>query len=211
MELKIILFRLIFTFILAFLFGIERQKSHKPVGFGTFIFVSIGACSLSLIAIQIDPLNPFPLLSAIVTGIGFLGAGALIKTSDKTFGFTTASSIWLFSIVGVIIGLGYYAIGLLVYALIWIAIIVDRYLENAKFLLYQKRIGIKIGHLDKEESLTRIFVKYKIKKYKLISKKIDKKEKTIFVKYLIEANGVNLRKMLEELENIPHFIEFYLE
>jgi putative Mg2+ transporter-C (MgtC) family protein len=115
MEISVILLRLFFTFALSCVFGVERQKSHKPIGFGAFIFVSVGACALAITATIIEPENPLPLLGAIVTGIGFLGAGALIKTSDKTFGFTTAASIWLFAIFGIINGVGEYFLGFSIY------------------------------------------------------------------------------------------------
>ena len=90
-ELPTIIFRFVLAFVLALLFGFNRQKAHKPTGFVTYIFVAIGSCALSMAAILISE-NPLPLLAAIVTGIGFLGAGALIKTSDKVFGFTSAAS-----------------------------------------------------------------------------------------------------------------------
>ena len=83
MELQLVLLRFLLTFGFSFAFGLERQKAHKPVGFGTYAFVSSGACALSIAAVTLNKENPFSLLAAIVTGIGFLGAGALIKTSDK--------------------------------------------------------------------------------------------------------------------------------
>ena|SRR5659263_171028 len=100
MELLIILLRLTLTFALSLIFGYERQRSHKPIGFGTFIFVSVGSCGLAITATILSE-NPLPLLGSVVTGIGFLGAGALIKTNEKTFGFTTAASVWLFAIFGI--------------------------------------------------------------------------------------------------------------
>jgi len=94
MELSIILLRLTITFALSLIFGYERQRSHKPIGFGTFIFVSLGSCGLALTATILND-NPLPLLGSIVTGIGFLGAGALIKTNEKTFGLTLMSTDFL--------------------------------------------------------------------------------------------------------------------
>jgi len=140
MEFSVIILRFILTFLLASLFGLERQRSHKPTGFGTFIFVALGACGLSIVAVIAEPQNPVPLLSAIVTGIGFLGAGALIKTSDKVFGFTTAVSIWIFAIFGLVIGIGQYLVGLLMYAFVWVVILFDKYFEKRGIGSYQKRL-----------------------------------------------------------------------
>jgi putative Mg2+ transporter-C (MgtC) family protein len=211
MELKIIFLRLLITFVLAIIFGIERQQSHKPVGFGTFVFVAIGSCSLSLIALDLGKENPLPLLSAIVTGIGFLGAGALIKTTDKIFGFTTAASIWLFAIMGLIIGTGYYKMGLIVYFFVWICIFTDKYLENGSIISYQKRINLELNNTHDEEKITNLFSKFKVKKYKLLYKRINKRDKKLAISYLVESSGKNLRELVESLEKMPSFVEINLE
>src|SRR5438874_10643253 len=98
--------RLLIVFLLAFGIGLERQLRRKPVGFGTFIFVSTGACALTLLAIDIADSNPLPLLGGVITGIGFLGAGALIRSNDRVFGFTTAASVWAMAALGVAGGAG---------------------------------------------------------------------------------------------------------
>ena len=208
---NIVLFRLILTFILAFIFGVERQKSHKPVGFGTFIFVAIGSCALALIALDLGNEEPLGLLSAIVTGIGFLGAGALIKNSDRIFGFTTAASIWLFAIIGLVIGTGHYEIAIILYSFVWISILTDKYLEKYQINSYQKKLGIKINDLSKEQEIIKLFDKYKIRKYKLLSKKIDKKENLLSLSYLFEGSGKDIRKIIEILQKKPYFREFALE
>src|SRR3989338_5532799 len=101
MEFFTLATRFCIVFLLALMFGLERQRAHKPVSFGTFIFVSMGACALALTATSIDIEDRIIILGSIVTGIGFLGAGALIKTSDRIFGFTTAASIWIMAIFGI--------------------------------------------------------------------------------------------------------------
>ena len=106
MEVIIVLLRLGLVLAGSLFFGLIRQKLHKPISFGTFTFVSMGACALSVISTSVQGDNPLVLVGSIVTGIGFLGAGALIRSADKTTGFTSASSIWLFAIFGVVIGLG---------------------------------------------------------------------------------------------------------
>ena len=99
---------------------------HKPIGFGTYIFVATGACGLSLVSILIPTENPLPLLGAIVTGIGFLGAGALIKTADRVVGFTSAASIWIFAIFGLIAGLGHYLLSFVIYGVVWAVMAIEK-------------------------------------------------------------------------------------
>lgn len=137
-----ILERFMITFVMSMAFGIERQMSNKPIGFGTFTFVAIGSCGLALTASMLEVENPIPLLAAIITGIEFLGAGALIRTTDKIYGFTSAASIWIFAIIGLIIGSGFLAIGSIIYLIVWIVIMIDKVLERRKIGSYQKKIEI---------------------------------------------------------------------
>src|SRR2546428_13987070 len=84
-----VVLRLLFVFGLAFSVGLERQLHRKPVGLGTFIFVSMGAATLAILAITLEEDNPLPLLGGVITGIGFLGAGGPIPRNDPGCGFTT--------------------------------------------------------------------------------------------------------------------------
>src|SRR3989344_368271 len=192
------LIRLIITFILALIFGIERQSAHKPIGFGTFTFVSVGSCALAITALNVSPDNPLPLLSAIVTGIGFLGAGAMIKTTDKIFGVTTAASIWAFAVLGLIVGIGEYEIAATIYFLIWFVIFIDRSLEKRGMGSYQKKIIITTNTLI-EEKLIRDIISTNTKKYKLIGVDINKKENTLSITYLIEGKREDINKIPDKL------------
>jgi putative Mg2+ transporter-C (MgtC) family protein len=196
MERSVILLRLIITFVLSLIFGIERQRSHKPIGFGAFIFVSVGACGLAITATIIDLENPLPLLGAIVTGIGFLGAGALIKTNDKTFGFTTAASIWVFAIFGIATGVGEYFIGISIYILTWIVIFFDKLYEKKGMGYYQKKLIINTNRIINEIEIKNQLLSVGFKRPKFISIDVDKKNSKISITYLIEGTA-------EEIYRIP--------
>jgi putative Mg2+ transporter-C (MgtC) family protein len=208
MELVNVVLRLLITFILALLFGLERQRSHKPIGFGTFIFVSIGSCSLALTAIELGVGNPLPLLGSIVTGIGFLGAGALIKTTDKIFGFTTAASIWVFAILGLLIGVGHYYSGFITYSFVWVVILIDSYLEKNGSGSYQKRILVTIKR-NEEKKLEELLKNFN--KVKMISIEVDKNKKIETYCYLINCGGKKLRRIVNILNQSSWIIEFKIE
>jgi len=200
MDIPITILKFVITFVLSFIFGLNRQRAHKPVGFGTFIFVAVGSCGLAIAAMEMNPSNPLPLLGAIVTGIGFLGAGALIRTSDKIFGFTTASSVWLFAIFGLIIGVGDYINGLIIYALSWIVIFVDKHIEKKGIGSYQKRINIVASKIisDKE-----IKVLLGDKKYKLIHADYNRKESKTTMTYLIEGSKEEINQLAKKIFEQP--------
>lgn len=134
--------RIALTIVLSMLFGMARQRARKPIGFGTFTLVATGACGLAISATLLARENPLPLLGAIITGIGFLGAGALVRTSDRIFGFTSAAAIWLFAIIGLVFGIGETWLGLTLYGVAWLVIGVDFLLIRYGIGSYQRKLVI---------------------------------------------------------------------
>lgn len=208
MEFEVTALRFIITFILSFLFGIERQYAHKPIGFGTYTFVAIGSCSLAVIAVALGFEHSIPLLSAIVTGIGFLGAGALIKTNDKIFGLTSAASIWAFAIFGLTIGIGEYVIGLILYFLIWIVVISDRLLERYGIGSYQKKILIQTNKII---NIKEVIAMTGIHKYKLLDIDIDKAHKKMTLHLRVEGKKEDINKIPDRIINQEWFENVKIE
>lgn len=106
--------RLILSFILSGIVGIEREVSLKPAGLRTHILVGVGSTLFTVLS-----LNAFPgadsarIAAAIVLGIGFIGAGTIIKTPQRVIGLTTSASLWIISSIGMAVGAGYYLLGVL--------------------------------------------------------------------------------------------------
>lgn len=198
MDFGVIVFRFMFVFAMSMLFGIERQKAHKPIGFATIIFVSLGSCALSIAALIEFPDNPVGLLAAVVSGIGFLGAGALIKTTDKIFGFTSAASIWLFAIIGLIVGMGLYQIALFVYVLLWLVVLFDMYLEAHGIGSYQRKLTITTSKVVNEKQIRNLILA-KTSQCKLIAAELNKSGNNLVVSYLIEGKKDAINSLPQEL------------
>lgn len=94
--------------------GYEREIRQKPAGIRTHIIVAIGSCIFSLISAQIYPANPLYMSTYVITGIGFLGAGMIIKEGGKykINGLTTAASVWTTAAIGVAIGYSLFTIAI---------------------------------------------------------------------------------------------------
>ncbi|MCX6817528.1 MAG: MgtC/SapB family protein [Candidatus Aenigmarchaeota archaeon] len=200
----VILPRLIITFILSMAFGFHRQRAHKPVGFGTFTFVAIGSCGLAITALNLYPENPLSLLGAVVSGIGFLGAGALIKTTDKIYGFTSAASVWLFAIFGLIIGVGEYLTGILIYIMIWAVIAVDGKLKTHGVGSYQRKLTITTNRIIDEKEIEKELGS----NFKKVFVKVDKKNGKISVSYLVEGTKDQVREIPERLAK-DEWLEYF--
>lgn len=208
MEILELATRILLTFILSMLFGMERQRSHKPVGFGTFTFVSLGACGLALLAVNLGLDKSMGILGAAITGIGFLGAGALIKTGDKIFGANTAAAIWLFAIFGLMMGLGQYILGIVVYAFVWVTVIIDIYLERGAIGSHQKKIIIETNKIIDEDQIESVI---NPKKSRLISLAVDKSCNKIIFSYFVEGTKDELNKLPQKLYKKDWFQSFKIE
>jgi putative Mg2+ transporter-C (MgtC) family protein len=91
--------------------GMERELRNKPAGISTHCFVMAGACLFTFISIKLDPNSPARIAAQIVSGVGFLGAGMILKSEDhKVKNLTTAAAIWFAAAIGMAIGIGWYVI-----------------------------------------------------------------------------------------------------
>ena len=123
------------TILFVGLIGFERQRKHKIAGMTTHVLVALGAAALTIVqeTMMIDAIqyaneitlnNPDfvgnivierqRLIAQIVAGVGFLGTGAILKTNSNVYGLTTASTLWISAIIGIIFGLGQYSLGIIV-------------------------------------------------------------------------------------------------
>ena len=102
----------------ACLIGIDRELKHKPLGLRTNMLMALGSASFSIITIEImhlsapgpnaNPIDPGRIIEGIIGGIGFLGAGAIIRERSDIRGATTGAAIWAVGAIGVACGFGYY-------------------------------------------------------------------------------------------------------
>ncbi len=89
--------------------GVERELRNKPAGISTNCFVMAGACLFTFISMSIDPNSPARIAAQVVSGVGFLGAGMILKgEGSKVKNLTTAASVWFAAAIGMVIGLGWY-------------------------------------------------------------------------------------------------------
>ena len=96
------------------LIGAEREFRDKSAGLRTIIFITLGSTLFTILSPKLgNDVHTARVAANIVTGIGFLGAGAIIREGTKIAGLTTASTIWLAASLGMGIGIGHYALALL--------------------------------------------------------------------------------------------------
>ncbi len=107
--------RLLLAFILGGIIGMERERKKRTAGLRTHVLVCSGSALIMLVSLYMYelykgkvPLDPARIAAGVVTGIGFLGAGAIIRNPENVRGLTTAASIWISSAIGLAVGCGFY-------------------------------------------------------------------------------------------------------
>lgn len=160
-----VLLRLILSAIAGGIVGMEREASHRPAGLRTHILVTLGSALIMLISMYgFEGLGsdssggePARLAAQVVSGIGFLGAGTILRTGNDIRGLTTAASIWVCGGIGLAMGNGYYLGGVVTTVIVLFTL---RSLGNIqkksfksqyKLLIIQckERVGLigEIGHI----------------------------------------------------------------
>jgi putative Mg2+ transporter-C (MgtC) family protein len=123
---------LLVAFVLAFPIGWNREREDYSAGLRTFPLVAIATCGLVQTAISVlgpSAISQASIMQGLVTGVGFIGAGAIMRQGTLTYGTATAASIWNVGIIGAAVGYGYFDIGV-VLAIANIAVL--RYLSRFK-------------------------------------------------------------------------------
>jgi len=135
-----IIFRLLLSVILSGLIGFERQSHRRHAGLRTHILVSLGSCLIMLTSLYVfdiymgkAPLDPTRIAAGVITGIGFLGAGTIIKESEGVKGLTTAASLWMVASIGLAAGIGFYMAAIFSTVLTLVVLYFLRYWEDILF------------------------------------------------------------------------------
>ncbi len=113
-ELELMLaMRTVVATVLGGVVGLERSFHRREAGVRTYASVAMGACVFALISQHIPGAEPSRMAANIVVGVGFLGAGIIIQNGARTFGLTTAATVWATAAIGTGVGFGMYVLSTL--------------------------------------------------------------------------------------------------
>jgi putative Mg2+ transporter-C (MgtC) family protein len=130
-DLELII-RLLVSVLLGGIIGFERERSHKPAGFRTHIFVCMGACLFTMASFYLLPtdiigsFDATRIAAGVVAGISFIGAGSIIALRGDVKGLTTAASLWVTAAIGLIVGLGNYILPIITTIIAYVILRLDR-------------------------------------------------------------------------------------
>ena len=213
-----ILIRLGLAALLCMMVGYERERQNQPAGLRTHVILAVGSClamTVSIdLAIQFYPHapngDPARLAAQVISGIGFLGAGAILRYGTNVKGLTTATSLWAIAIVGLAVGAGHYfsAVGTTLAMLIVLTIL--NIIEKRYIRAYQVITLVVTARENPAlvETLLEVFKKLK-KKVLNIGFEADpiKKSLTVnlVVKTLEDDPMIDIREAIETIPGVTHY------
>lgn len=138
--------RLLCAMLVGMVIGTEREYTNRPAGMRTHILVALGACAVmitgQLIFAQYSAYGASPdpsrLSAQVITGVGFLGAGTILREGPNVKGLTTAASLWAVACLGIAAGGGYYLVALMGMGFIFVTLTIFEILQH-------RLVGVHIG------------------------------------------------------------------
>lgn len=212
--------RLLLAGILGGVIGYEREHTNRPAGFRTHILVCVGAALVMITSEFIFSryeglanIDPARLGAQVISGIGFLGAGTIIREGFNVKGLTTAASLWAVSCVGIASGIGFYSGAISATVIIYLTLIVLKRLEShfAKKNLYRVIYVQSEGIPGRIGAISSVLDKYsaQIKKIEFLNGENDK---NILVKLVIKLPDYCLHtNIIDELQRVEGIRRVYEE
>lgn len=213
-----ILLRLGLAALLGMIVGFERERQNQPAGLRTHAILAIGSClamTISInLAIQFVPDvpngDPARLAAQVVSGIGFLGAGAILRYGTNVKGLTTATSLWTIAIVGLAVGAGHYfsAIGTTIALLIVLVLL--NILEKRAIQAFQT-INVVVTAQENQDLVEQLTVIFDQLKKKILSVGVEgdlvkgKLTVTMVVKTRENDPLTDIRRAIDEIPGIIHY------
>ncbi|HHW49759.1 MAG TPA: MgtC/SapB family protein [Clostridiaceae bacterium] len=215
----VLLFRLFLACILGGLIGFEREHTNRPAGFRTHILVCVGS-SLVMITSEfifneyssIVNLDPARLGAQVISGIGFLGAGTIIRDGFNVRGLTTAASLWAVSAVGIAVGIGFYEGAVFATVIIYLTLILLKKME----LSFAKKKRHKIIYIQADNIPGRLAaITSMLDKLSVIVRKIDfvndEEDESVKIKLLVRLPSKLACDVVSKLTEIEGVHKVYEE
>lgn len=203
-----IITRILVALIFGGVIGLERQYHDKPAGFRTNTLICVGSsvfALLSTLSAYYLGGDPARIAAQIVAGVGFLGAGSILRDGNKISGLTTAAGIWLVAAVGMAVGYGQYFIGAVATVSVLILQIFARKFMNA-FDYVQLYDSLTIKCSPKWEIVDKINSVFKNNKAEIIKEEVHKENGLLVLKLVVNMSATKYQKIVKDLAPLEEVI-----
>ena len=206
-----IIMRLLIALFVGGLTGLERERSHQFAGFRTHILVSVGSCITSITSLSLffqynsySNIDPARLSAQVLSGVGYLGAGAILKTSNGIRGLTTAAGIWATACIGIAVGYGYYILAISA----WLFVMITLYiLKNIDKMIFKKKQTIFNIKTDNIEIISSIYEMFQRSQISVKNIEINSDTNNIKINLLtVHDRRIVLDEVIKELSKLKNII-----
>ena len=207
-----IIFKLLLGALLGGIIGFERQTHGRPAGFRTQLLVCV-ACVLimiisesyfvqSVVRPEYARIDPTRIAAGAMTGVGFLGAGVILKTGVSIQGLTTAACIWIVSAIGLAIGAGQYVAGITGFVITFISLWFLRLMEIKIPTMAYKYVTVVTDNTGDEKTIASIFEDrgFKINKMDYDIEITNNEKKYIFT--MSSKDGISMKEVIDAVTNL---------
>ena len=199
-EVKEILTKLIISIVIGVIIGGEREYRNKSAGLRTIILICMGSTIFTILSAKIgDATGASRVAANIVTGIGFLGAGAIMREGLTVSGLTTASTIWVAAALGMAVGDGEYALALYCMLLTFIVLSTFSSLQQGMFKLLNKTIELHLTFRSSENRIEAVEEKMRDIKLKYYRRKEFRKDNEALYQYDVIGKEHQLNELVSFL------------
>ncbi len=189
--------------------GMERELSDKAAGLRTNILICVGSCLFMIVSKNFTGVlnaDPTRIAAQVVSGIGFLGAGAIMHEGETVSGLTTAATIWVVSAIGMAVGTGDYSIGVFttVVTLLVQALFprLDAWVDELR-----QRHTFKISSDLDDDGLEQIKTIFRDADVKVLRRKLMKKAGLYYSEWYVSGPRLEQKNVVRMLLNNPHVRE----
>ena len=211
--------RLLLSLALGGLIGLERESRHQPAGLRTHILITLGSTLIMLVSIYIPQTfqnfrngDPGRMAAQVVSGIGFLGAGAIFRLGANVRGLTTAATIWVSAAVGLAVGAGLYwgaamAAGAILFVLIVLSRVERRFFPDITNKVL--RVHFNTAEFDADQ-VRAILKRHKVRYISLSAKQMLDAGRSQVKFYIKIPNDLPLKPFFHDISRLQNVSEVYL-
>jgi putative Mg2+ transporter-C (MgtC) family protein len=203
-----IAFRMLLACIFGGIVGLERERNDSPAGFRTHILVCLGSALIMVLSMygfnDFTSVNKDParLAAQVVSGIGFLGAGTILRDKTSIRGLTTAASLWVVSAIGLATGAGFYFSS--TFATFLVVITLERIVENYFFRNSQTLKVVAVNGTCRVKEINRIIESYNIapQNIAMTLQQEEQNRTIIFYKLRTPFRKLDVDRLIEDINEI---------
>lgn len=198
--------KLIVALIIGAIIGAEREYKSKAAGFRTVILITVGSTLFTIISNAIGADGR--VASNIVTGIGFLGAGAIFREGSNVKGITTATTIWISAAIGMAVGLGKFEFAFIALVIVMLVLLSFNWIQKMidktnKIETYT--ITLKNNNQTNKETLKQMISKFNLK---VSTKQQSKNNEFQTFIFSVQGSSINHSKLIESLYENDFIVSF---